>query len=81
LRFLRQTYGFADVALLIVMGIVAIRASKVDFMRGEQNVFPDLMAAGLPVYHPPHTPQVRTELTELARHESSQSLLALSHSI
>jgi hypothetical protein len=39
------------------------------------------MAAGLPIDDPAHTPQVRTELTERARHEPSRSLLmARSHS-
>jgi hypothetical protein len=58
LRFLRPPHGVADVALLVGMSVLAIRAGEVHLSGRHERVFPDLVAAGLAINGPTCAAQV-----------------------
>jgi hypothetical protein len=67
--------GFADVALLLVMGVLAVFARQMDDFTGQQRMLPNLVAAGLVIYVPASTREIGAQVAKLARHPPLHSLL------
>jgi hypothetical protein len=60
LRLLRLPHSVTDIAFLIGVGVFAIGASQVDLDSRNEGMFPDLVAAGLPINTPASVAQIAT---------------------